>query len=143
MKSDPTKLPAAVIVGLVLAVVLDTVTHIAWKLAVVHLPADASFATIAGAALSSPLFLVAMLAYLAQFYNWMRVLEHADLSFAQPLTALGYVAVLAISAHSLHEHVSAARIAGVALILAGVVCISRTPSRTTPEKSRDSALLSP
>jgi drug/metabolite transporter (DMT)-like permease len=131
MAASAPKLPGKVVVALALAVVLDTVTHIAWKLAVAHLPEGETLAAVAGAALTSPLFLVAMVAFLAQFYNWMRVLEHADLSFAQPITALGYIAVLVISARALHEPVSATRIAGVILILAGVFFISRTPHRTT------------
>ena len=61
----------------------------------------------------------------------MRVLARADLSFAQPFTALGYITVLAISAHSLHEQISAPKVLGVALILLGVFFISRTPFRTT------------
>ena len=72
-----------------------------------------------------------MLAFGAQLFNWVRVLARADLSFAQPFTALSYISVLAISAHSLHENISTAKVLGVALILLGVFFISRTPFRTT------------
>ena len=125
------RLPGKIIAALVLAIVLDTVTHIVWKLAVAGLPDDATVAAVARAALTSPFFYVALFAFGAQFVNWMRVLAHADLSYAQPLTALGYVAVLLVSAVLLHERISAGRILGVALILAGVYFISRTPHRTS------------
>jgi drug/metabolite transporter (DMT)-like permease len=130
MKRAPSKLPGAVVFGLLLAIALDTVIQIAWKLAVARVPGDASLAAVARGALASPFFYAAMLAFGAQMYNWLRVLARADLSFAQPFTALGYLSVLAISARSLHENVSAARLFGVALILLGVFFISRTPFRT-------------
>ena len=51
-------------------------------------------------------------------------------SFAQPITALSYVTVLAISARFLHEDLPPSRLAGVGLILAGVWLVSRTPAET-------------
>jgi drug/metabolite transporter (DMT)-like permease len=143
MNRNPTKLPGAVVVGLILAIVLDTFIQIAWKLSVVHVPVDASvIATIRGA-LSSPLFYAAMLAFGAQLFNWMRVLARADLSFAQPFTALSYISVLAISCHSLGENLSVSKLFGVALILVGVFFISRTPFRTTGNDRRTPAIPDP
>jgi drug/metabolite transporter (DMT)-like permease len=124
------KIPAAVVGGLIAAIALDTVIQVAWKRAVGAVPAGASFGTTLGAAAASPFFYAAMAAFAAQFYNWLRVLRRADLSFAQPFTALSYVSVLAISGHALHENISAGKVAGVALIFAGVFLISRTPFHT-------------
>jgi drug/metabolite transporter (DMT)-like permease len=132
MKSGAAALPGAVVAGLVLAIVLDTFIQIAWKLAVSTAPGDATVASTALGALSSPFFYAAMLGLGAQLFNWMRVLARADLSFAQPFTALSYVTVLALSARSLHEHISFQKIFGVCLILAGVWFISRTPFRSPP-----------
>lgn len=136
MKPAARKIPAAVVGGLITAIALDTVIQVTWKQAVVGIPADASVTAIAGAAGASPFFYVAMVAFAAQMFNWLRVLKRADLSFAQPFTALGYVSVLAISSHSLHENVSTTKVAGIALILVGVFFISRTPFRTTDGTSR-------
>ena len=130
MKRTPPKLPGAVVVGLILAFVLDTFIQITWKLAVSPVPADASVVATTRGALSSPLFYAAMLAFGAQLFNWVRVLARADLSFAQPFTALSYISVLAISCHSLQESLSVSKLFGVALILLGVFFISRTPFRT-------------
>ena len=130
MSPAPAKLPGRVALALAFAVVLDAVTHVAWKLSIGDLPAEASLLDVTRRAVTSPLFLVAMAGFLAQFWNWMRVLEHADLSYAQPITALGYVAVLIVSGLWLHEPVTVKRVAGVALILVGVYFISRTPFRT-------------
>ena len=130
MKRVPTKLPGAVVVGLILAIVLDTFIQIAWKLSVSHVPADASVSATIRGALASPLFYAAMLAFGAQLYNWIRVLARADLSFAQPFTALSYLTVLTISSRSLHEHLAPEKLDGVGFILLGVFFISRTAHRT-------------
>ncbi|MFI5336911.1 MAG: EamA family transporter [Opitutales bacterium] len=130
MKPPFARPPAAVVVGLALAVVLDTFIQITWKLAVADVPGDPSLAAVLRGVLPNPLFVAAMLAFTAQLWNWMRVLARADLSFAQPFTALSYLTVLAISARSLHEPVGATRMIGVGLILLGVFLISRTPYRT-------------
>ena len=130
MSSGSPKIPVAVVVGLALAIALDTLIQIAWKLAVVGIPADADVAATVRGALANPWFYAAMAAFAAQMVNWLRVLARADLSFAQPFTALSYISVLAISARSLHEPISTLRLVGVALILVGVWFISRTPYRT-------------
>jgi drug/metabolite transporter (DMT)-like permease len=129
--SIPTKFPRPVIVGLVLAVVLDTIMQITWKLAVARVPEGAPLEAAVRAVFTTPLFYVAMLTLSAQLWNWLRVLAHADLSFAQPITALSYVTVIAISHGWLHEKLSPTKLAGVALIFVGVFFISRTPFRTT------------
>jgi drug/metabolite transporter (DMT)-like permease len=139
MKRLRPAIPVSVVVGLVLAVVLDTVIQITWKLAVAGLPAGAPAATAIRAALASHYFYVAMLAFVAQLFNWMRVLARADLSFAQPFTALSYITVLAISTRVLHESLPASKLVGVCLVLLGVFFISRTPSSTAGDPARDPA----
>lgn len=69
--------------------------------------------------------------FLCQFLNWMWVLGNADLSYAQPFTALSYVAVSACAAIFFHEHLSPLRILGITLILLGVVLVGATQHRTT------------
>jgi drug/metabolite transporter (DMT)-like permease len=137
MEHGESKLPVAVIVGIVLAIILDTIIQTTWKLAVAGVPESASLVSTAREAAANPWFWAAMAAFIAQLFNWMRVLARADLSFAQPFTALSYISVLAISAHSLHEDISAQKVLGVALILLGVVFISRTPFRTDSVRGPD------
>jgi drug/metabolite transporter (DMT)-like permease len=119
LKGPRHKIPASVLAGLALAIVLDTVIQALWKIAAVG-----------GGVLSSPYFYAAMAAFAAQLLNWLRVLARADLSFAQPFTAISYVTVLAFSSRFLHEAMPASKLAGVALILLGVFFISRTPAKT-------------
>ena len=134
--SAPSKLPRTVVAGIALAIALDTVTQISWKLAVARVPAGASLAAAVAALLAAPLFYLAMAALVAALVNWLRVLAHADLSFAQPMTALSYVTVITISFVWLHEDISATKLAGVALIFTGVWLISRTPHQTRGEPAQ-------
>ena len=132
MKSSLARPPPAVLAGLAGAVVLDTIIQISWKLAASRVPAGADIpATLLGV-LPSRYFLIAMLAFAAQLWNWLRVLARADLSYAQPFTALSYLTVLGLSAGMLQERSSGHQAAGVGLILLGVGCISRTPYQTPP-----------
>lgn len=121
----------AVTVGLILAVVLDTVLQISWKLAVSGIPENASASVTAMRVFSGFYFYLAMLIFAAQFINWMRVLARADLSFAQPFTALSYITVLTLSSHFLHEKIGPMKVLGVTMIFLGVFFISQTPHRTT------------
>ena len=115
------RIPGAVVGGLIAAVILDTVIQIAWKRAVGGIADGGSPVATLAAAAKSPFFFAAMAAFAAQFFNWLQVLKSADLSFAQPFTALSYVSVLTISHRSLHEDISAAKVFGVGLIFVGVL----------------------
>jgi multidrug transporter EmrE-like cation transporter len=57
---------------------------------------------------------------------WMLVLSRASLSFAYPFAALTYVLILVFDFAILKEPVVALRWGGVALIIAGLVLVSRT-----------------
>ncbi len=61
----------------------------------------------------------------------MTLLSWADLTYVLPVTALGYVLTAVVARLFLHEQVSLARWAGIALIIAGVSMVSDTPIRTT------------
>lgn len=52
-------------------------------------------------------------------------LRHAELSILYPIIALTYVWVALLSFFVLHEHMSAIRIGGIALIIIGVAAIGR------------------
>jgi multidrug transporter EmrE-like cation transporter len=57
---------------------------------------------------------------------WLLVLSRVSLSFAYPFASLTYVMILVFDRFVLHQPISALRYAGVALIIAGLVLISRT-----------------
>jgi drug/metabolite transporter (DMT)-like permease len=131
--SLPRKVPLRVILGLVAAVALDTVLQVFWKTAAVKLPAETESVMSLLAVFREPLFLVVLGIMLLQLANWMAVLAHADLSFAQPFTALSYISVGAISVMFLGEAVDAQQVLGVTFVLAGVFFISQTDHVTARE----------
>ncbi len=133
--SLPRKIPLRVVLGLVAAVVFDTLLQVFWKTAAVKLPAETESLPLA--IFREPLFLVVVCIMIVQLINWMGVLAHADLSFAQPFTALSYVSVGAISAIFLNEPIDAQQVLGVACVLAGVYFISQTDHVTVRKATED------
>ncbi len=61
---------------------------------------------------------------------WMLVLSRSSLSFAYPFASLTYVLILVFDRLVLNEPISALRYGGVALIIAGLLLISRTHHAT-------------
>jgi drug/metabolite transporter (DMT)-like permease len=58
---------------------------------------------------------------------WLAVLSRASLSFAYPFAALTYVLIVMFDRFVLDESVPGLRWGGVALIVAGILLVSRTP----------------
>jgi drug/metabolite transporter (DMT)-like permease len=119
-------------VGLVLAVVFDTVQQIAWKIGIVALPETGDVWTQLVAVTQQPLLWLVATLMVVRLFNWLMVLKLADLSYAQPITSLSYVTVAAASVFYLKETLTPLQIAGIALIMAGVWCTSRTPPKSSP-----------
>lgn len=122
----PRKIPLRVVLGLAAAVMIDTALQIFWKTAVLKLPGKSNSLVSMLAIFREPLFIVVICIMSLQFFNWMAVLNHADLSFAQPFTALSYVSVGILSAIFLGETVDKQQMLGIACVIAGVWFISRT-----------------
>jgi drug/metabolite transporter (DMT)-like permease len=114
--------------GLVLAIALDTGVQLILKITASRIPAEASQWETLEATLSQPLFFAAALLMVLQLLNWLQVLDLADLSYAQPISSLSYVSVYVLSGLYLDEKIDALQIVGIAIIVAGVWCISRTGS---------------
>lgn len=115
--------------GLVLAIALDTTVQVFWKASV---PVGGRPLAILTGTLVKPLFIASMFLHVWQLFNWMMVLALADLSFAQPITALSYVTVTASAAWFFHEQVSPREMIGILLVLAGVALVSRTAPAAGP-----------
>ncbi len=114
------------IVGLGLAIALDTAGQLLWKVCITSLPASAQPWPIVLAVLHQPLFVVLGAIFLLQLFNWLKVLEHADLSYAQPITSLSYVTVCLLSTTLLDERIGLAKTIGVVCVLGGVVLVGQS-----------------
>jgi undecaprenyl phosphate-alpha-L-ara4N flippase subunit ArnF len=127
----------ALVIGLALAIILDTAGQLLWKFCVASLPPSSDLWQIAESVLRQPLFIVLAGIFLCQLVNWMKVLEHADLSFVQPVTSLSYVTVCVLSAIWFDEHIGIAKTAGILCVLCGVWLVSRgEPSVQDERKTR-------
>jgi uncharacterized membrane protein len=62
----------------------------------------------------------------------MALLSLADLSFVLPVTAVGYVIVVALGRVLLHETVTPQRWLGTLLIFGGALLVGSTARKTTP-----------
>jgi len=128
-------IPAGLAAGLVAAIVLDTILQVLWKQSALSLPAGVAPLATAAAIWRQPLFLGVGVLFAAQMINWLKVLDAADVSYALPVTALSYVSVALVSSAFLHEHLTPGRMAGIALILGGVVLVSRTDHHTAGDEA--------
>lgn len=115
-----------VFIGLTLAVVLDTGLQILWKAAVADMPDQPTLWLTIENIFHQPAFLIVGLLMAGQAYNWMVVLDHADLSYAHAITSLSYVSVAGLSVLCLGESISPTQALGIALILAGVWFVGKS-----------------
>ncbi len=69
---------------------------------------------------------LAMLCYGVSILLWMSVLSKVEVSFAYPFLSVGYVISAVVGFFFFGESISAVRIAGIIVICAGVVLISRS-----------------
>ncbi|MDD1499452.1 EamA family transporter [Agrobacterium sp. CNPSo 3708] len=76
---------------------------------------------------SSAWFILAIIAEIACFILWMRVLAKTDLSKAFTLSAISYVFVLASAWLFYAEPISTLQLGGSGLIILGAWCVSTAP----------------
>jgi drug/metabolite transporter (DMT)-like permease len=124
------RIPVRLVIGLAVAIALDTGLQLVWKTGIASLPDTASAWETLVAIARNPIFVLVGLFMGAQLVNWLKVLDHADLSYAKPFTSLSYVTVCVLSVLLLGERIAPLQIAGIVVVVAGVWCVSRT-SRAT------------
>lgn len=128
--TNEQRFPARLIIGLVIVVATDTALQLVWKGGVTELPTDLSAWDVAASVLRDPIFLLVIGLMAIQLVNWLKVLDHADLSFAKSFTSLSYVSVYALSVMILNEHVAPMQVVGIAVVVAGVWFVGLTPHKT-------------
>ena len=67
-----------------------------------------------------------LLTFVVSAAVWLLVLSRVSLSFAYPFVSITYVLIVLFDRVVLHETVSGLRWSGVALIVAGILLVSRT-----------------
>ncbi len=91
--------------------------------------------------LFNPWVAIGVLFLIVFFGSYLAALSWADLTYVLPATAIGYVVLALISMVFLHEHISLARWAGIALITVGVGFVAGGPSLTEREEGKEVAAL--
>lgn len=134
--STGARFPARLVIGLAVAIALDTGLQLIWKIGVADIP-DTSAWDAAAAVVRNPIFILVVAFMAAQLVNWLKVLDHADLSYAKPFTSLSYVTVCALSVLVLHEHIAPLQILGIVVVVAGVWCVSITKRSTLASVTAD------
>jgi drug/metabolite transporter (DMT)-like permease len=123
-------LPARLAIGLAIAIATDTALQLVWKTGVAGIPDTSSVGEIVLAVARDPIFILVIGLMAIQLVNWLKVLDHADLSFAKPFTSLSYVTVCLLSVLYLGERIEPMQIVGIAIVVAGVWCVASTPRKT-------------
>lgn len=77
-------------------------------------------------AIFTPYVFFGFLLYGISSLFWLFVLQQKELSYLYPMIAVGYVLVVFLSWRFFGDHVGWLRVAGVALICAGVVLVARS-----------------
>ncbi len=86
--------------------------------------------TEAVSAIFTPWVGVGIILLLAFFVSYLTALSFADLTYVLPATAVGYIVMALLAKFFLHENISAARWAGIALIALGVGFVTAGPAKT-------------
>lgn len=128
--TEPSRFPTRLVIGLGIAVATDTALQLLWKTGIADLPEVESIADVLSAVAQAPIFILVVALMAIQLVNWLKVLDHADLSYAKPFTSLSYVTVSILSVLLLGETIAPLQLVGIAVVVAGVWCVASTP-RTT------------
>jgi drug/metabolite transporter (DMT)-like permease len=123
------RVPLRLVIGLAVAIALDTGLQLVWKTGIAELPDTTSPWELLVAIVRNPLFILVALLMGAQLVNWLKVLDHADLSYAKPFTSLSYVTVCVLSVLLLGERIAPLQIVGIVVVV-GVWCVSQTRRAT-------------
>lgn len=74
----------------------------------------------------NPWLIAGMSCYAISICAWLTVLSKVEVSVAYPLLSIGFIMATVMGYLFLGESINSTRIAGIALICIGIVCISRS-----------------
>lgn len=76
--------------------------------------------------IQNPYIVISTLIYVLSLFIWLMVLSRVDLSFAYPLTSLGYIFTAIIGYAFLNEGLSITRFVGILIIIIGVYLVAKS-----------------
>jgi multidrug transporter EmrE-like cation transporter len=75
---------------------------------------------------SNPYIVSGLLCYVASVIVWIMALSRVEVSIAYPLLSIGYIVNMLLAWRLLGEEINAMRIAGVFVIIVGVIMVARS-----------------
>jgi multidrug transporter EmrE-like cation transporter len=93
---------------------------------IVHSLDPRSIVTFLQSAATNKFVILGFILYLVSALSWLIILSRVDLSFAYPLISIGYIIIVVLSRFIFDEPVTSFRIAGTALVCAGVFLLMRS-----------------
>ena len=112
------------LVGFVVLIAFDTFSQICFKMTALHADPFAISLDWLWRVVGTPWLYGAIVGYLGAFFTWMTLLRHAPIGPAFAASHLEVVGVMIVSVPLFGEVLSAAQLAGAALIVAGVICLA-------------------
>jgi multidrug transporter EmrE-like cation transporter len=135
-------MPIFAIVLLLVSVSLGAAGQLCLKYGVSLLGEGASFVALVKGILT-PYVFGGFLLYGISSIIYLNVLSRLDLSYAYPFVALSFVMVTVLSWHFLDEQLPLLRIAGLALILAGVFTVAASYRAEAQQTAQAPAIQAP
>lgn len=133
--SSRIRITARVFAVLMLFIALKAVGNLSLAWGMKHFPKSMSANPTAGIyAMLDPFVALGVAALILSVLVRLALLSLADLSYALPVTAVGYVIAALLGKTVLHEAVSSQRWMGIALIFAGALLAGSTAPSTTGER---------
>jgi multidrug transporter EmrE-like cation transporter len=108
---------------ILISVFLGAAGQIGFKYGALRIPDSGALLT---KAITAWPIIVGLLLYGVSTILWIYVLRFVELSYAYPLISLGYVLVFLASYFLFNEPIGTMRLAGLILILAGIILVSRS-----------------
>lgn len=112
------------LVGFIVLIAFDTFSQICFKMTALHADPFGISLEWLWRVLGTPWVYGAVIGYLGAFVTWMTLLRHAPIGPAFAASHLEVVGVMVVSVPLFGEALSAAQLAGAALIVAGVICLA-------------------
>ena len=116
---------------IILSVLCSSVAQIALKKGMIQ--CDCSFAPqlsnivpLVSSLVLNPFIVAGVFLHVMALFTWLYVLKHVDVSYAYPFISMGFVIVLLLSYFLFSEAINLYRIAGVALIILGIILVGKS-----------------
>ncbi|MDF7666544.1 EamA family transporter [Orbaceae bacterium ESL0727] len=123
------------LIGFAILLFFDTIAQCSFKLAAMHaIPLEMSIAWLIRV-FTNPWIYVSIAGYILTFFTWMSLLKKAPVGPAFAASHLEIVTVMIASVFLFHEPITAYKLTGAILILAGIVFLAIAESKINHQQN--------